>query len=222
MNYRKEKELQIDLTARDLGVLDFSTQFIRREVSIGECIPDVVIVGIQDSSVIINYPKKITSHHIFILWLIKISKQITPDEVAERSFQRLSKVNQIIDDLVNSGIIIRNETGELKVQEPIASLQTEVVAIEAKLSNWRQAFEQAKRYQEFADKVIVAMDADRTPRQLPILEEFSRQKIGLCAVSPNDLEWLVYPEYEFVESFEKEYIVSSALSPSTHTLWERR
>ena len=222
MNYKKEKDLQVELTVRDLGVLSYSTNYIRREVAVGECIPDVVIVGLPDNLGIISYPKKITSRHIFILWLIKTSKQITPNGIAERSYQRINKVNQIINDLINSGTVIQNETGELRVQETIASLQTEVVAIEAKLSNWSQALEQAKRYQEFADKVVVAMDADRTPRRKEILERFNEQNIGLCAVSPNALEWLVYPQYEYVESFEKEYLVTSALFPSTHTLWERR
>ncbi len=222
MRYKKEKELQVDLTTRDLGVLDFSNKYIRMEVSVGECIPDIVIVGFPDNLSTVSYPKRLTSRHIFILWLIKRSKQITPTDIAEKSFQRLSKVNEIIDDLVSSGAVIKNETGELRVLEAIASLQTEVVAIEAKLSNWSQAFEQAKRYQGFADKVIVAMDADKTPRRTAILERFTEHKIGLCAVSPNTLEWLVYPEYECVESFEKEYIVLSVLSPSAHTLWERR
>lgn len=222
MNYKKEKELQVELTMRDLGVLDFSTQYIRREVSVGECIPDVVIVGLPENSTPFNFPKRVTSRHIFILWLIKTSKHITSYEIAERSYQRLSKVTQIINDLVKSGAVIKNETGELRVQDTIASLQTEVVAIEAKLSRWSQAFEQAKRYQEFADKVIVAMDADKAPRRKEILQYFEEQSIGLCAVSPNALEWLVYPQYVFVESFEKEYLVTSALSPATHTLWERR
>ncbi len=222
VNYKKEKELQVELTSRDLGVLDYSTLFIRREVAVGECIPDIVMVGMPNNSAKIIYPRKITSRHIFILWLIKQSKRITPVEIAEKSYQRLSKVNQIVDDLVSSGTVLKNEIGELWVQETIASLQTEVIAIEAKLSNWCQAFEQAKRYQGFADKVIVAMDAEKAPRRKEILEKFEEQNIGLCAVSPDSLEWLVYPQYEYVESFEKEYIVSSALSPSTHTLWERR
>jgi polyhydroxyalkanoate synthesis regulator phasin len=157
-----------------------------------------------------------------VLWLIKKSKLITNNEIAEKSFQRIDKVNQIIDDLVNSGAVIKTENGELRVQEIIATLQTKVVAIEAKLSRWSQAFNQAQRYQEFADKVIVAIDADKTPKRKSILEKFKEQNIGLCAISPNSLEWLVYPRYKFVESFEKEYLVTSALSPSTHTLWERR
>ena len=221
MNYRKEKELQVDLVAKNLEVMDLNNCFIRTEVAVGECVPDIIIVGFSDNLSKINYPKKLTSRHIFILWLIKQSKQITPIEIAEKSFQRLNKVNQIIKDLLISGTVIKSETGELRLQETIASLHSEVVAIEAKLYNWAQAFEQAKRYQDFADKVIVAMDADRTPRREEIIARFKDKKIGLCAVSPTVLEWLVYPEYEYVDSFEKEFIVTSTLS-SNHTFWERR
>lgn len=222
MNYKLEKDLQMDLAIRDLGILVSSTQYIRREVAIGECIPDVVIVGFPDNFGIINYPKKISNRHIYILWLIKKSKQISSYEIANKSFQRIDKVNRIIKDLVDSGAVIKTENGDFRVQDTIASLQTEVVAIEAKLSKWNQALEQAKRYQEFADKVIVAIDADKTPKRKSVIEKFIEQNIGLCAISPNSLDWIVYPRYAFVESFEKECLVTSALSPSTHTLWERR
>lgn len=222
MYYRKEKELQVDLMTRNLGIIDYSNRFIRTEVAVGECIPDILQVGFSNDLSSITYPKRLTSRHIFILWVIKQSKHITPVEIAERSFQRLTKVNQIIGDLITSGTIIKKETGELLLQETVASLQSEVVAIEVKLSNWSQAFDQAKRYQDFADRVVVAMDAGRAPRRESVLMRFEEQKIGLCALSPNTLEWLVYPGYECVDSFEKEFIVSSALCPSTHTLWERR
>jgi hypothetical protein len=222
MKYVNEKDLQQDLFSRDLGIFNFSIIYTRKEYSVGNCIPDIIIIGFHNDVNQIQLPKKFTTQHIFILWLIKKTKKITLNELASLSYQRMSKINQIVSDLLNYGTISRGENGTLIPNDSFFSFSSEIVAIEAKLSHWRQAIRQAKRYQQFADKVVVAMDENNTPRSTDVLKHFDENRVGLCAVSRTNIEWLVLPRNNPVESFEKEIIISSALSKSNQTLWVRR
>jgi hypothetical protein len=98
-----------------------------------------------------------------------------------------------------------------------------VVAVEAKLKNWRQALVQATRYKDFANVAFVAMDATMVPSKSSILETFRALQVGLCAVSLNSAEWVVHPQIrEHGLGHEKEYITMSPVVPTTQRFWSRR
>ncbi|MBX3059470.1 MAG: hypothetical protein KF770_23705, partial [Anaerolineae bacterium] len=67
------------------------------------------------------------------------------------------------------------------------------------------------------------MDAHLVPRKEKITQEFKELGVGLCAVLPHKMEWIVQPRMirEGI-GFEREYIISSAASLSRQTLWSAR
>ena len=61
----------------------------------------------------------------------------------------------------------------------------EVIAIEAKLSRWRNALKQAKKYQLLADKVYVAVPEKVARNALKKKHQFKESGVGLISVGFN-------------------------------------
>jgi hypothetical protein len=68
-----------------------------------------------------------------------------------------------------------------------------IVAIEAKLRNWRRALYQAVQYASFASECWVVMDKHHLPSISVHIDEFERRGIGLLGLSQN-------AEVEFVSA----------------------
>ncbi len=64
----------------------------------------------------------------------------------------------------------------------VAISEEEVVAVELKLSAWREAIRQAMAYQLGADRAYVALPLDRAQRAYRDRFEFEREGVGLLAV----------------------------------------
>ena len=62
------------------------------------------------------------------------------------------------------------------------SVGGEVVAFEAKLTDWRKAIHQAWRNTSFANRVYVVLPRDRGVAALRHRQEFERKGVGLCLV----------------------------------------
>ena len=67
-----------------------------------------------------------------------------------------------------------------------------VIAIEAKLHDWRGALQQAYRNTSFASESYVLMPLARIPRVLTHATEFSRRGVGICVIEGGGLR-IVHP-----------------------------
>lgn len=67
-----------------------------------------------------------------------------------------------------------------------------IIAIEAKLRDWRGALQQAYRNTSFASESYVLMPHAAIPRVLAHAIEFSRRGVGICVVEPDALR-VVHP-----------------------------
>lgn len=65
------------------------------------------------------------------------------------------------------------------------ALDLEICAFEFKLSNWRRALYQAKRYKTFSHRVFVVMPSDSIKPAMKSAEFFRRSNIGLIEHSPS-------------------------------------
>ncbi len=224
MIFQKERELQSELevtSSSEWGNHDLA--FTKREVPIGECIPDFIYVGYKSTPTMNNWPNRWNAKYSFILALLREHGSLTGQEIASICFEEIETISPILLFLEKHEIITRSLNEKYTLSEKIAQIDAEIVAIEAKLTDWREAFHQAVRYQQFADKVIVAMDAEGIPRDDKSLELFKACNIGLCAISFSNIEWLIQPgRNNPTDTFNKEYIVNSTLIPSRQILWTRR
>lgn len=66
----------------------------------------------------------------------------------------------------------------VKVRQP-APVVKKIIAVEAKLNDWRRAISQAYRYQRYANQAWVVLDASQARGAINAKKEFKRLNVGL-------------------------------------------
>lgn len=72
------------------------------------------------------------------------------------------------------------------------SVGNEIIAFEAKLSNWRKAIHQAWRNTSFADQVYVVLPRKHAAVAIKNRAEFNERGVGLCVVDENGVEVVIH------------------------------
>lgn len=220
MIFSSERDLQNKLVSIDLIPDDiFSTTYMREEVPVGECIPDLIYVRFSNPPNPDVLPRKWTYRHTYVIWLLRKWGKLHPKTIAARSYERLERIEPIIEDLINSGSIKKKKTGALTLSEELNLLSAEVISVEVKLKRWRQALLQAEKYKRFSDQVFIAMDADGIPRGEDDLTLFRNLGVGLYAVSTDERNLIIPPGVcSQSKGAEREYLIASAISQARQTL----
>jgi len=224
MFYSNERELQHELSNMSFEFLTGRKfAYTRREVPVGGCIPDLVSIQFTQEPKI-NYGSIRWSYkHSFVVWLFRNWEMLSLEKITSISFEPLNRLMPIIIDLESVGMLQKIGESDFVLSDEVVNLQASVIAAEAKLRNWRQALAQAKRYKDFANIVFVAMDATKVPKTEKVISEFRNEQIGLCAIAPKSIEWVVCPTIrDNGIGHEREYLILSAALPTTQTLWSRR
>lgn len=73
----------------------------------------------------------------------------------------------------------------------VLSPGNELIAFEAKLSNWRKALHQAWRNLSFSNRVYVVLPRDRAMAALTHRNEFEELGVGLCLVDRSGVELVI-------------------------------
>lgn len=194
----------------------------RREVPVGGCIPDFVLVRFSEVPSPSFWPARRSFRHAFVISLLRRRAPLHIESIASRAFESADRIRPVVEDLLSTGAISRSTTGAVSLSPAFALLEAEVTAVEAKLHRWKEALRQAVQYTSFADRSVVAMDAKGIPRSADALRQFRREGIGLCAISRRGAVWLVMPRATNRRGAEWEYVVSAAASPRAHTPWSLR
>lgn len=148
--------------------------------------------GIADA-VIIEYNSN--KNHLVPLanisgqWLYALSQLPKNEEFSctdLRSFLGVSEstTRKVIQEFAASGYCVEGNDKGLwkKIRQP-RKLAKNIVAIEAKLSNWQRALKQAIRYKEFANESWVLMDEASLAPAISNLNRFSHFNIGLASIN---------------------------------------
>lgn len=117
-------------------------------------------------------------------------------------------MNKVYEDILNDPLIeyLRDTCIRYAWQVPAlggridfvgVKASYEVIAIEAKTSNWRLAMKQAKRYQLIADKVYIALPQPVATRVSKNREKFKITGIGLISVG-NSVKILIGASQLFI------------------------
>lgn len=219
MTYLYEKDLQLDLSTIVASQnRRNSIGFFRREIPIGECIPDLVYVEFRAAPILEKIPQRWSNRHSYLIWLLKKWNRLTLSEISDLYFVSETKIKPLINDLVKTKMIIEDDN-YFSLSNWVSSIQAEVVSYEAKLYRWKEALKQCIRYSAFSDRTYVVMDKDGVPSKASILHDFEENNIGLCVINNNKLEILVNPKNNIDLGFEKEYIIFSTLIPSRQIFW---
>jgi len=101
------------------------------------------------------------------------------------------KVNQSVRRLVEEGFVVQTSEA-LKVSRRYESHAQTIVAIEAKLTNWKRALSQAYKYNWFSHYSFVLLPESRVSRARENLDQFKRLKVGLASIALDGRVELVY------------------------------
>ncbi len=186
----------------------------------GDRVPDFVCISFEnviDEDVL---PKNCTYRHAAVLATLRQRHRTRPVQLAKQLYTDVERLEPLLKDLIASGAVVENSTGSLSLSSFWSGLRAEVIAVEAKLTRWKDALIQAMSHKRYADMAVVAMDAATIPRKASSIQAFADQGIGLCAISPDSAEWVVEPERREGKGHEREYLLTSALA-SPQTLWSR-
>lgn len=220
--FHSERELQDELVGLDLGLEGvYSITYYRRQVPVGACIPDLIYVRFSERPDPLLWPRRWTFRHSYAIWLLRRERQLTLHEIAARFYESPEgRIKQTMRDLIRSSAVTEPEPHTFTLTPAMRAVDAEVIAVEVKLSRWTRALEQAQDYLNFADRALVAMDATLLPKRTSVLDKFHELGIGLCAIVPKKLEWLIVPRpNNGRDGRNREYLISSAAAPFRHNLW---
>ena len=117
---------------------------------------------------------------IYALRTLPLRTKFTPDEFASTSGVSRSTALLTLRRYAAIGYCKRSSDKGfwVKVRQPMPVVR-KIIAVEAKLKDWRRAISQAYRYQRYASQSWVILDASRARGAIAAKKEFQRLNVGL-------------------------------------------
>lgn len=96
-----------------------------------------------------------------------------------------SAARSVLKSCADCGFCVyRSDQGTWIKQRDPSPMAERIIAIEAKLSDWRRALYQASRYLDYANQSWVVLDSKAFASAFLQVDEFQQRGIGLAGVSP--------------------------------------
>ncbi len=205
MTFKYEKDLVNEL----VKILqdEYNIKYVVRELQNGKNIADVVYSKELQRDFAI-FDEYIDSYYYFNEIIINKKKNINELDIQNKEL--LKKFKKFLKKLEKAGYItIKNNRIHVIKKVDIASKN--VVAIEAKLSDWKSGLNQALAYKQYSDYVYVAID-ECCYKKIDV-KLFENNNVGLILVGKGHIKKLLNPkkEKEFSDDI-KYYMVDKFLS----------
>lgn len=205
MNFRYERDLVNELI--EILQKDYNIKYIVRELKNGKNIADVVCSKEIERDFTI-FDEYIESYYYFNE--ILTHKKLNIEELNITNKELMKKFKTFLKKLEKEGYInLTNDKIEVIKKVDIASKN--VMAIEAKLTDWKSGLYQAMTYKQYSDYVYVAIDEScysHVDRQL-----FKDNNVGLFLVGKGYAKKVITPKKE--KRFKKDikfYMIDKFLS----------
>lgn len=195
-----------------LGTFEFETQ----ELSSGYGIADVVFYNLKpDTSKVSQRTPPIKSADIIrLLNDLGGAEEVISITMLKQRLAGFSNRNEVLTYLLEDGFIQQLEDSYRKVKDYEVGFG-EVVAIEAKLKDWRRGLYQAYRYRDYANQSYLALYSPYIHRARKFIGEFEKYNVGLIEVTDTGLEIISEPKREEIRpnifsatAFENAILVS--------------
>lgn len=121
------------------------------------------------------------------LYYLKMFEKFKIKDFSERIGYSVGYAKEIVNFYVKSGYVEKLDGAEYRVIREYDIVLDEIIAIEAKLKDWKRALQQAKRYKKFAKQSYVLLDESNISAALKNLDEFEKYNIGLISLSDEGL-----------------------------------
>ncbi|HYC85365.1 MAG TPA: hypothetical protein VEB86_09095 [Chryseosolibacter sp.] len=190
--FRSEKELvsTITLSANFLVHLipddlqnTAGSLSILQEANLGHGVPDLILAKYDSSTGILCRSQRLNYKDLAVYTIIgKQEAGIDFETLKDKTKLSNSGLRKILTTLETEGMIVDNE-GDYTITSDSDNLGVEVVAIEAKLKNWKRALKQAYRYKWFASYSYVFLDEQFIQPAVKNKSLFKSYNVGLASVN---------------------------------------
>jgi len=193
-----EKEMIPVINDYFLNTIGFP--IVKNEINSGYGIADVVAAKDISNQ---NYYSFNNVFEVNLLISMKYDKWILFDTIIENSSYSSNYLKYVLlKQFIDAGFITRKDDLYKRTKQ-IEKTKATIVAVEAKLSKWKDAFLQALRYKKFADYCYVAL-LEYSLKNVDI-EMFKKNNIGIIYINKNGK---VKPYLKSYRNTEKEKIYS--------------
>ncbi len=154
-------------------VEEFDSQYGIADLVIGTCNP--------------VDPREFSRKSINLNWVRPVYNFNDEEEIEISCFMQtygvsISTARKRFKEYVEAGFLTKQSNRQYKVVKGYRLLTNQIIAIEAKLKNWRRALDQAIRYKRFSNKSYVLLDGKYVEPALKNIQIFKEKNIGLMSM----------------------------------------
>lgn len=192
---------------------------MHEQLQVGAKIPDFVLVHAPDDQPTVH--RSLTSLESVVLAELLSACASSALAIAERLFAQPARIETALENLRRAGLV-SGEPGDAYGPTEKALPTATVLAIEAKLTRWREAVDQAESYLSFANLSYVALPlATIEWRREVIIAECSARGIGLLGVDHGALRIEHAAPFYAGKSADWLWVVCRSLAPHRATSRKR-
>lgn len=185
-----EREL-CDALASQLSRFESPRVRMRHQLQIGAEIPDFVVTLASAGAA-----PRISAIDSAIVAQLLDDGVLNTTSIASRLYTQTQRVTTCLARLRRAGLVVESASDKWTLTAKAGDdlLNSRVIAIEAKLTRWKDALAQAVSYQRFANLSFVALPLDVLRRRRQELRsDCQRHRIGLVGVGATELRIDVTP-----------------------------
>lgn len=193
-------------------IVNFMNQYLYCH---GICYANEIRMGIGIPDISFNLGgnrrmKCLDDYYLFSIWdFIDIKKKTTLKEIRDEFLFTIERVKKYVLQLVGMNLVILNNE-VVRVANSIRNVRLGItVAVEAKISDWKNGLIQAQRYLLFSDYSYLALPAHNI--KLVNLSLLRTTGIGLLAIGDGNLEEIIPATRSSECTYYMKYIHTSVL-----------
>lgn len=189
-----EAHLMDILEATSANVLRSCTgceMLVFSQVTVGATIPDLVIVR-RPQPPTSGKRVRLSDFEAWIVAELWSRGTLREPTLTRRLYTRSQRTQVALQKLERLGLVRRTPRGSYVLTDVMAR-NVEVLAVEAKLTRWREAIEQARDYLRFSMASYVALPESVVQSNADIVYACKQARVGLLAVSPNGVRVVSHP-----------------------------
>jgi hypothetical protein len=185
--------------------------FLDREVGVGRSIADLVLlIGPHDLAC-----PALSAVSVAESVILAALRQWGPTRIdlleIRCGFERHGLRQGALKRLTNSGTLLRERGGRVTLC-PEYVQGTKIVAIEAKLTKWRDALDQAVHYRRYADETFVLLPAQNAEPAIKARADFEDAGVGLLVVKGGQIVTLFDAAPSTTHDWRRDYVYFRLLS----------
>lgn len=183
------------------------------ELNSSNGIADIVYAKPRNNSGFSQALKHVAPQWAYVLKALPYRKIFTTTRFIELTGVSKQTANSVINTFIEAGFCKKGSQPNtwIKSRQP-KPYASQIVAIEAKLSNWKRALEQAYRYLEYASESWVLLDSARASGARKNIEQFKKLNIGFITLEKSGNKKILFrPQKRSPKSNYRHWHVQTSL-----------